>query len=58
MTTRIDFKIGAWDCWRNMFGEWGAILSRMGEQPIIITRIATKRKLLASIYSESVRKTL
>lgn len=33
---RLDFKIGAWDCWRNMFGEWGAILSRKGEQPIIV----------------------
>jgi hypothetical protein len=46
MTTRIDFKVGPWDCWRNMFGEWGAILSRKGEKPVIITRCATKEELI------------
>jgi hypothetical protein len=42
MTGRLDFTIGAWDCWRNMFGEWGAILS---------TRCATKEELLTSLAS-------
>jgi len=49
MTTRLDFTIGAWDCWRNMFGEWGAILSRKGLQPVIITWCATKEELMAQI---------
>lgn len=49
MTTRIDFTIGNWDCWRNMFGEWGAILSRKGEQPVIISRCATKEELITKI---------
>jgi hypothetical protein len=49
MTTRIDFTYNGWDCWRNMFGEWGAIMSRKGEQPIIITRRATKEELVIEI---------
>jgi hypothetical protein len=54
MTARIDFKIGDWDCWRNMFGEWGAILSRKGEQPIIITRCAGKEELIEEINATRV----
>jgi hypothetical protein len=49
MTSRIDFKVGDWDCWRNMFGEWGAILSRKGLQPIIITGCPTKEALITKI---------
>jgi hypothetical protein len=52
MTTRIDFKVGAWDCWRNMFGEWGAILSRKGEQPVIIKGCATKEQLIKQINEQ------
>jgi hypothetical protein len=56
MTARIDFQHGAWDCWRNMFGEWGAILSRKGEKPIIITGCATKVELIAIIDVSSARE--
>lgn len=53
MTTRIDFTYSdgnnPWDCWRNIFGEWGAILSRKGEQPVIITGCATKEELITKI---------
>jgi hypothetical protein len=49
MTTRIDFTYNGWDCWRNMFGEWGAILSRKGDRPVIITRRATKEELVTEI---------
>ena len=49
MTTRIDFTYNGWDCWRNMFGEWGAILSRKGQQPVIITRLTTKEELIERI---------
>ena len=41
---RIDFTFNGWDCWQNMFGEWGAMLSRKGEQPVIITRCATREE--------------
>jgi hypothetical protein len=47
--TRIDFQYVGWDCWRNMFGEWGALLSRKGEKPIIIGRFATKEDLVKEI---------
>lgn len=49
MTDRTDFAYDGWTCWRNMFGEWGAILSRKGEQPVIITRLATKKELIIRI---------
>ncbi|MDR3754850.1 MAG: hypothetical protein P4K93_15160 [Terracidiphilus sp.] len=49
MTTRIDFTYNGWDCWRNMFGEWGAILSRKGEQPIVLIRFETKKALLSAL---------
>jgi hypothetical protein len=49
MTARIDFTYNGWDCWRNMFGEWGAILSRKGLQPVIIGRRATKKELIRAI---------
>jgi hypothetical protein len=49
MSERIDFTYNGWTCWRNMFGEWGAILSRKGEQPIIIGQCATKEELITKI---------
>jgi hypothetical protein len=32
-----------------MFGEWGAILSRKGRRPVIITRCATREALIGQI---------
>ncbi len=51
--TRIDFAYNGWDCWYHPLQEWGAILSRKGLQPIIITRCATKEELLEGIASSS-----
>lgn len=51
MTTRIDFSYNGWDCWRNMFGEWGAILSRKGEQPHIIAGAPSRQELVERIDS-------
>ena len=52
MTTRVDFTYNGWDCPCNTFGEWGAILSRKGEQPIIITRRAAKNELTKLIDTQ------
>jgi hypothetical protein len=49
MTTRIDFTYKGWDCWRNMFGDWGASLSREGRQLVIIVRCASKEELIGRI---------
>jgi hypothetical protein len=49
MTTRIDFTYNLWDCWYHPLQGWGAILSRKGLQPIIITRCATKEGLITKI---------
>jgi hypothetical protein len=49
--SRADFTHNGWTCWRNMFGDWGAILSRKGLQPVIITGCATREELLEAINS-------
>jgi hypothetical protein len=49
MTARIDFTYNGWDCWFHPLQGWGAILSRKGERPIIISRAATKEELLIRI---------
>jgi hypothetical protein len=51
MTTRIDFTYNGWDCWFHPLQGWGAILSRKGVQPQIITRLATKEELIRRIES-------
>ena len=47
--TRIDFTYNGWDCWFHPLQGWGAILSRKGAQPVIITRLATKEELITQI---------
>ena len=49
MTTRLDFAYNGWDCWYHPLQGWGAILSRKGERPVIITRLATKEELIKHI---------
>jgi hypothetical protein len=52
MTTRIDFAHNEWDCWYHPLQGWGAILSRKGERPIIITRCAKREELMDSIANQ------
>jgi hypothetical protein len=51
MSTRIDFTYNGWDCWYHPLQGWGAILSRKGERPILITRCATRDGLITQIDS-------
>lgn len=53
MTSRIDYTYNGWDCWYHPLQGWGAILSRAGQKPIIITRRATKEELLADLDKNS-----
>ena len=52
MSTRIDFTYNGWDCWYHPLQGWGTILSRKGEQPLIISRCATKEELIKRINSQ------
>jgi hypothetical protein len=47
--TRIDFTYNGWDCWYHPLQGWGAILSRKGERPIILTRMAAREDLIQRI---------
>jgi hypothetical protein len=56
MTTRIEFTYDGWDCWYHPLQGWGAILSRKGMRPVIITRLATKDALIERIAASSPSK--
>jgi hypothetical protein len=47
---KIEFEYRDWMCWRNdSHGDWGAILSRRGEQAHIIDGKRSKEELLKAI---------
>jgi hypothetical protein len=46
----IEFDYQGWHCWKNdSTGDWGAILSRRGEQARIIDGKRSKEELLKAI---------
>ena len=46
----IEFDYQGWHCWQNdITGDWGAILSRRGRQPVIIDGKKSKEELLGRI---------
>jgi hypothetical protein len=47
---QLEFNYKGWTCWQNdNTGDWGAILSRRGEQPKIIDGKRSKAELLKAI---------
>lgn len=48
---RKDFTFNGWDCWFHPQNGWEAILSRKGEQPIII-HAASEKELKEKIENE------
>jgi hypothetical protein len=47
---KIEFEHHGWHCWRNdATGKWGAILSRKGEQPIVIDGWQRREELIEAI---------
>jgi hypothetical protein len=46
----IEFDYEGWHRWQNdITGDWGAILSRKGRQPIIIDGMKSKEELVQAI---------
>jgi hypothetical protein len=47
---KIEFDYQGWHCWQNdTTGEWGAILSRKGERPVVIDGRRSKEELIEAI---------
>jgi len=47
---KIEFDYQGWHCWQNdSTGDWGAILSMKGKQPVVIDGRGSKKELIEEI---------
>jgi hypothetical protein len=47
---KIEFDFEGWHCWKNdSTGDWGAILSRKGKQPVVKDGFQSREELIEAI---------